>query len=54
VEKATRVIAIKFFAIGLPSQPFLGHLLGFNITMAFSRASQLGCFGLDKIIIEIF
>ena len=45
----------KIFTINLPSQPFLGHHLGFHIFFHHSLFEghtfflQLGCFGLDVI-----
>jgi len=52
----TWIVVIKFFAINLPSQPFLGCHLGFHIffTMAFLRAShfflQLGYFWIKSTL----
>jgi len=51
--KFTWIVVIKNFAISLlPSQPFLGHHLGFHIlfTIAFLELHPFlhqGCFGLD-------
>ena len=50
--KFTRIVVIKIIAINIPTQPFLGHYLGFLIffTLAFRGLHsflQLGCFGLD-------
>ena len=51
--KFTSIVVIKIFTINLPSQPFLGHHLGFHIFFHHSLFEghtlflQLGCFGLD-------
>ena len=51
--KFTRVVVVKIFTINLPSQPFLGHHLGFHIFFhpglfwAALFFLQLGCFALD-------
>ena len=51
--KFTCIVVIKIFTINLPSQPFLGHHLGFHIFFHHSLFEgrnlflQLGCFGLD-------
>ena len=50
--KFTLIVVIKIFTINLPSQPFLGHHLGFHIFFHHSlsqgciRFLQLGYFGL--------
>ena len=51
--KFTWTVVIKIFTINLPSQPFLGRHLGFQIFVHHSLFEgrtlflQLGCFGLD-------
>ena len=35
-HKFTQIVIIKFFVINLPSQPFLGHYLGFLIFIPYS------------------
>jgi len=53
-HKFTWIVVIKNFAISLPSQPFLGHHLGFHIFFHYGLFGaapflQLGCFGLDSL-----
>jgi len=54
MEKAPELLLLKIFAISLPSQPVLGHHLGFHIfsTMAFLGAEHFlyswAVFGLDN------